>query len=149
MIGRDNSIYTITATVNGLRADDPAQQFEATFDATGVNIFHANENWGLAFESHGYGNATRAVASVELQASANWVEYSRGEIIEWYVNGPLGLEQGWTLNAPPSARSGGPAHPGTVAHWESQTIAGCRSSRNDADARRRHGGDALCRVERA
>ncbi|MBI3784775.1 MAG: VCBS repeat-containing protein, partial [Deltaproteobacteria bacterium] len=36
------------------------------------------------------------------------MEYLRGTLKEWYVNGPQGLEQGFTLEAPPAARAGGP-----------------------------------------
>ena len=31
----------------------------------------------------------------------NRVDYSRGELIEWFVNGPEGLEHGFTIPAPP------------------------------------------------
>ena len=37
-------------------------------------------------------------------ATKNRVEYRRGALTEWYVNGPLGLEQGFTLAAPPAKR---------------------------------------------
>src|SRR5262249_50743123 len=33
-------------------------------------------------------------------AESDRVEYRRGDVREWYVNGPLGLEQGFTLEAP-------------------------------------------------
>ena len=40
--------------------------------------------------------------------AANRVEYRRpGGVVEWYINGPLGLEQGFDLAAPPVG--GGPA----------------------------------------
>ena len=39
---------------------------------------------------------------------ANRVSYRRGSLTEWYANGPLGLEQGFTLNAPPAGARTGP-----------------------------------------
>jgi len=36
------------------------------------------------------------------------VEYRRGPLTEWYENGPVGLEQGFTLTEPPGERNGKP-----------------------------------------
>jgi hypothetical protein len=49
----------------------------------------------------------RPLSPVEPRARANRVEYPRGPLTEWYVNGPLGLQQGFTLAAPPAARPEG------------------------------------------
>ena len=38
----------------------------------------------------------------------NRIEYRRGALTEWYVNGPLGLEQGFTLRARPGKPSANP-----------------------------------------
>jgi len=38
---------------------------------------------------------------------ANRIEYRRGDVIEWYVNGPLGLEQGFTLERAPAVKAAG------------------------------------------
>ena len=39
----------------------------------------------------------QALTGIAPRASANRVTYARGPISEWYVNGPLGLEQGFTI----------------------------------------------------
>ena len=49
------------------------------------------------------------VEAAEPRAEANRVEYRRGEVTEWYVNGPLGLEQGFTLARAPDQGEGGGA----------------------------------------
>ena len=63
---------------------------------------------GMRLVAYGYGERLKAVPSVRRSVEANRVEFRRGsdrdaslEIIEWYVNGPLGLEQGFTLPARP------------------------------------------------
>jgi len=56
----------------------------------------------------GYGSALRSVAAAPPVARANRVSYRRGALTEWYVNGPLGLEQGFTLARPPAGRAQGP-----------------------------------------
>jgi hypothetical protein len=50
---------------------------------------------------YGWADAPAAPASPTIAASGNRVEYRRGPIVEWYVNDPRGLEQGFTLLAPP------------------------------------------------
>lgn len=63
-------------------------------------------HWELS--AYGYGTDLGAVLPVAPQAEANRVEYRRGPLTEWYVNGPLGVQQGFTLTSPPGAGSGNP-----------------------------------------
>ncbi len=60
--------------------------------------------WKLALNSYGYGNALKPVHAARPRVNRNRVEYRRGPLTEWYVNGPLGLEQGFTLNMRPTCR---------------------------------------------
>jgi hypothetical protein len=54
----------------------------------------------------GYGRL-QAVRAVAPTAKANEVTYVRSGLSEWYRNGPLGLEQGFTIpRAPPASRDG-------------------------------------------
>jgi hypothetical protein len=46
------------------------------------------------------------VPAAELTADGNGLEYRRGYISEWYLNDQRGLEQGFTLTAPPPGRQG-------------------------------------------
>jgi hypothetical protein len=52
----------------------------------------------LAALGRGAKRETPVPASPE--AKANRIDYRRGGLTEWYVNGPLGLEQGFTLDQP-------------------------------------------------
>ena len=63
---------------------------------------------GLRLRGFGYGNSLRGLAAVAPVASANRVFYRRGSLREWYANGPLGLEQGFTLTARPAGQRVGP-----------------------------------------
>ena len=38
--------------------------------------------------------------------AGNRIEYRRDGLTEWYVNGPLGLEQGFTMTTPPGKANG-------------------------------------------
>ena len=50
-------------------------------------------------------------SNVAPRASANRVTYAHAQLSEWYVNGPLGLEQGFTIARPPAP---GPAPASTT-----------------------------------
>src|SRR5437588_56072 len=52
--------------------------------------------------------AAAGIVAVAPTARANLVVYRHRGVSEWYANGPLGLEQGFTLAAPPAGRRVGP-----------------------------------------
>jgi RHS repeat-associated protein len=60
----------------------------------------------------GYGASLKVVGGVAPRARANRVVYARTSLNEWYTNGPLGLEQGFTV---PRALTGHPAGPLTFS----------------------------------
>ena len=55
----------------------------------------------------GYGSALSAVGQVAPRAKANRVLYERAGLSEWYANGPVGLEQGFTIAKAPSGHRAG------------------------------------------
>src|SRR5262249_4091977 len=56
----------------------------------------------------GYGSRLATLGGVQPTAAANRVTYSRAGLDEWYVNGPFGVEQGFTISRAPSAHASGP-----------------------------------------
>jgi hypothetical protein len=56
----------------------------------------------------GAGGALRPVGLVAPAADANRVSYSHAGLLEWYGNGPLGLEQGFTVQHAPAGASNAP-----------------------------------------
>jgi len=92
-----------------VRAANSAQQFVTTFSVDGVRVAPSGGSGGSggsAFSLHATditttGGSVALVAMVPVIAGAR-VEYRRGNVTEWYVNGPLGLEQGFTFAAPPT-----------------------------------------------
>ena len=66
-------------------------------------------DWGLTWVGYGRGGASFEVPVASVSARGNRAELSRGELSEWYENGPAGLEQGFDLPHPPevaASRSG-------------------------------------------
>ena len=101
VLGRDDRAYRAAAVGRGFRVENARHGLHARFSAAGVEVSSENDRLTLALRAYGYGEALRPVAGAEPQAEANRIVYRRGMLSEWYVNGPLGLEQGFTLDAPP------------------------------------------------
>ena len=97
------------------RAPNPAQRFATKFSAAGVQLEPrgGRATWSLSLHTDRYGceGDLRPVAPAEPTASGNRVDYRHAGaaadsgLVEWYVNGPLGLEQGFTLEAAPPCRA--------------------------------------------
>ena len=103
VLGRDDRAYHASATAHGFRGENPAHGLTADFAGSGsTRGSRRAARLGLALRSIGYGDELRPVAAAAPTATKNRVEYRRGGLTEWYVNGPLGLEQGFTLAAPPA-----------------------------------------------
>ncbi len=82
---------------------NPAQRFATTVDVNGI-VVTAEENpwtWSLRTTGWGCGGAERAVRESEPAVDGNRVTYERDEFEEWYLNGPMGFEQGFTWPHPP------------------------------------------------
>ncbi|MPZ21891.1 MAG: hypothetical protein GEV06_29070, partial [Luteitalea sp.] len=101
-IGRDDRRYHATTAAGGVKVENPAHGLAVDFARGSVSVTHAGERLGFTLEGVGYGEALEPVEAVTPTATANRVEYRRGALTEWYVNGPLGLEQGFTLARPPA-----------------------------------------------
>jgi FG-GAP repeat/RTX calcium-binding nonapeptide repeat (4 copies) len=105
-LGRDQKAYHAQARGNGFEAGNPQHALSAAFTPEGVQIQSGAARFRLRFQGHGYGDATAKAGAVAPQASSNRVEYQHGDLTEWWVNGPLGLEQGFTLNRAPERGQG-------------------------------------------
>ena len=60
-----------------------------------------NVFWKMAFCGYGFGVVLTSPQPVVPRAELNRIEYRRGSLTEWYINGPAGLEQGFTITKPP------------------------------------------------
>lgn len=93
------------------QAPNPAQDLRATFTDSGLRVQPGTAaaeaksaggwQWGMSLLSYGYGKRIQPVEPAELVVGDNRIEYRRGTLTEWYVNEPRGIEQGFTLAAPP------------------------------------------------
>lgn len=107
-VGRDSSEYRVHAVRDGFRGTIATQKLATRFTRHGVEVRSGRARWRLLFQGHGYGKAVRLEPVVSPRAKLNRVEYQRGPLTEWYVHGPAGLEQGFTIDRPPGKRNGQP-----------------------------------------
>lgn len=96
-LGKYDAAYQFAATADGYATANVAHGLRADFSDAGLRLASDEAQWTMALQSIGYGDALAPVAQVAPTANANRLEYARGAVTEWYVNGPLGLEQGWTI----------------------------------------------------
>jgi|SRR5579863_5615009 len=107
-LGRKDSAYRVWEQARDLRAENQQQKFATDFTADSVTVRSGAALCRMTLRSFGYGEALAAVSPAAPQSSLNRVEYRRGQLTEWYVNGPLGLEQGFTLEQPTENANGRP-----------------------------------------
>ena len=108
VLGRDNSSYWVDGSAGSFHATNPQHALAMDFTPAGVTIRSHDQTFGLKLFSCGYGEALLPISEVPAQGRANRVEYKHQPVTEWYVNGPLGLEQGFTFDRPPGPANGEP-----------------------------------------
>jgi phosphodiesterase/alkaline phosphatase D-like protein len=111
-LGADDPAYRVSAWSGGFSAVSPAQRLRERFGRTGVHLSSGAIQLAVGLRAVGYGSSLQPVGSVTPRATANRVLYPHAGLSEWYANGPLGVEQGFTL---PRAPSGDPAEPLTLS----------------------------------
>ena len=107
-IGSSQPAYRVRTQGSGLTAWSAPEHLVSSFAAAGVTVRAGKTSVGLRLTSVGYGTALRPVAATVPRPSDNRVTYSHPGLQEWYGNGPLGLEQGFTVGRAPSGVRRGP-----------------------------------------
>jgi hypothetical protein len=105
-VGSDQHAFWVARSRNGLLAVNTEQRMRARFSAGGVRVAVPGGSVTLALHAVGRGNSLESVSRAKPVARANRVSYGRSGLVEWYANGPLGLEQGLTLRGPPATEAG-------------------------------------------
>src|SRR5579863_1570157 len=104
-LGADLPAYHVESQGNGFQAR--SRGLASDFTVQGVEISTDSAHIRLALDAYGHGDKMNRVSSASAnRVSANRVEYRRAGITEWYLNGPLGLEQGFTVEQPEKNSSG-------------------------------------------
>jgi hypothetical protein len=96
--------YQVRAEGAEHRAHNPAQGWEVRYLGERVEVVPEGPTpaWGLSMRLNAMEADGRALvgAVTGCRVEGNRYTYIRGWLEEWYVNGPLGLEKGFTVTAP-------------------------------------------------
>jgi streptogramin lyase len=91
------------------RGENSAQGLTLEFDGQEARLSHPDGSVSFHLTGYGYGDRLQQPATATLTGTGNRVEYQRGDLTEWYVNGSQGLEHGFTLaRRPGTGREGEP-----------------------------------------
>jgi hypothetical protein len=108
-IGAAEPAYAFRAAPGGaVRAANPAQALRLEVGRSRISLQGAGLHTSLALRAAGYGSALHPVGESTPSFAGNRATYARAGLSEWYANGPLGVEQGFTLPRAPAAGSEGP-----------------------------------------
>ena len=107
-LGTESQAYQVSRLPGGFAGSSPAQHLSASFARSGVLVRSGAATVELRLLALGYGPTLAPLAQVAPTAHANRVLYRRSGLDEWYANGPLGLEQGFTVSRAPSRHIDGP-----------------------------------------
>src|SRR3954453_18523310 len=107
-LARDDRSFAATPVAGGLGVRNAHHHLSARFSHGGGFVRSGSARFGLSLHAYGYAGRLRTLAPATPRADHNRVSYRRPGLSEWYANGPLGLEQGFTLQTPPAAHRSGP-----------------------------------------
>jgi hypothetical protein len=99
-LGRDDRAYL----VRGLAAWNPSQRLALRFTPVGVVVGSSGAGARLGLWGVGRPGAMVSLRPASPRVAVNRVSYAWGPVGEWFVNGPLGVEQGFDLSRRPAGR---------------------------------------------
>jgi hypothetical protein len=106
--GADDPAYRVSSDGARYLAVNARHGLTATMGPEGFAVRAGSGEWRLRLTAWGRGEGRQAIATSAAAAHLNRVEIGRGGVVEWWANGPLGVEQGWTVPEPPSPGHRGP-----------------------------------------
>ena len=104
-MGKNQPDYHAKKQGDGYLADNPNQDYLVQFNEQGMILNAGGARLGFILSGVGYGDLSSPAVAATPIAKDNRIEYQRGNVTEWYVNGPLGLQQGFTLQERPEISS--------------------------------------------
>jgi uncharacterized protein (TIGR03437 family) len=106
----ERATYALQDSGHGVwRGANAAQRLTLEFNDREARLSHPDGSVNFHLTGYGYGDRLRKPALAKLTGTSNRVEYQRGDLTEWYLNGSQGLEQGFTLaQRPGEGREGEP-----------------------------------------
>jgi len=93
---------------DGFQTANRAQGLTASFDRSGVAIAAGSVSLQMSVRAIGSDSSSLPLGQSAPTAHGNRVSYARPQLGEWYRNGPMGIEQGFTISRSPAGADSGP-----------------------------------------
>ena len=107
-IGMDQKGFHVHMTNRGASLENSSQDFTAMLtDDVGLKILCQGHHITMRLSSVGAGEKIVIPQVVDVKQRANRIVYDHGLIQQWFVNGPMGLQQGVTINKRPGKNKTG------------------------------------------
>jgi FG-GAP repeat len=106
-LGRDDPAFAVRASHGALVGHDLTDRVEFRVERDGLAVSSGAARFDLSFLGVARGRRFVAARDARPTWTANRIVLDRGAVREWYVNGPLGVEQGFTLLTRPGGSDPG------------------------------------------
>jgi hypothetical protein len=106
-LGREDPEFAVRSSEGALLGHDRGHRLEFRVARDRLAVSSGAARLDLSFLGVGRGRRFVAAPLAQPTWTANRIVFDRGAVREWYVNGPLGVEQGFTLTTRPAGA--GPA----------------------------------------
>jgi hypothetical protein len=107
-LGRADQRFYVRRATGGLTAVSGPGGVNSRFTRRGPVVDAGGTSWAFGLLAFGRGASLTGIVPAAPSADHNVVRYARPSLQEWYANGPLGLEQGFTLRSRPAGNAGQP-----------------------------------------
>jgi hypothetical protein len=107
VLGARSAAYKVSGYGGGFRTASPAQRLTATFSREGIAVSSGTTRVGLSVRGIGAGPSLVPLAQAAPHLASGRVVYTDAGLSAWYANGPLGIEQGFTVAQGAPTRQGG------------------------------------------
>lgn len=108
LIGENQNAYYFQKTGEGTSLINSSQNFEAILsDDADLEIMYQGHYIKMCLAAFGFGQNTRQPQPAHVGHIANRIVYDQGLLRQWFVNGPMGLQQGFTLDKRPENKKNG------------------------------------------
>jgi len=105
-MGADQAAYAAVQTDTGYSFTN---RYNVSMTTAGATFQSGTDTWQFTPESFGYGADQSPFGDSQITAGKNRVTYDAAGIDTWFVNGPAGVQQGFTLEKRPA--QGDPSQP--------------------------------------
>ncbi|MCX6328121.1 MAG: T9SS type A sorting domain-containing protein [Bacteroidia bacterium] len=101
-MGRENPAYHFVKERSDYTSSSFSAGIKAIVNQTGVTFLSGVHSWSLSLRAFGASEVSMPQKGL-LESSkidGNRLEFTNGpEMMSWYINGPGGFQQGWTINS--------------------------------------------------